>query len=145
VDGLVARDVKVGGAARELQLVLPRDTYVALVVAAGGRGDVGLPAADRLHRLRLADGLLTPAAGDDKVGGHVRPEEVHRDLREGHRRAALHEEDVPRVERRPEKLGNERGRLVVDLLVDLAAMAVLHDAHAGLVEVQELLSCSLES
>src|SRR5262249_18291204 len=42
------------------------------------------------------------------------------------------------------ELGEERQRLAVDRLVDLAAVRVLHDRHAAALEVEELVARALE-
>ena len=76
------------------------DADVALLLALAGpgrAGDVDVAVEEVRDRLRLGDRLLAPRAGHDVVRDRAVLEEVHRDLREQLRGAALEEEHLVRV------------------------------------------------
>src|SRR6185312_6813655 len=79
----------------------------------------------------------------DVVGRLPALQEVERHLRELLRRAPLQEDHVVRRRDR-EQLAQQRDRLAVHRLVLLAAVRVLHDAHAAPGKVEELALGPLE-
>ena len=129
-DRLVAADVRVGRVGVELQLVDARDAHEALALA----GPDHLRAADLL---RVRDRLLGPGARVDVVGGLALDHQVHRQHRELERGAAAEEQDLVRVRDR-EQLAEDVERLVVDRVVDLAAVAHLDERHPRVGVVDEL-------
>ncbi len=93
VDGVVAREVEVGGAVGVLARRFAGDVGVVLVCAAGGH--VNGRAPRRADDPGLSDGLRAPRAGVDVVAHATVRQKVERDLVELHRSAALEEEHVP--------------------------------------------------
>jgi hypothetical protein len=71
------------------------------------------------------------------VGRRSGGQEIHRQQRERHRRAPLHEENVV-VPGDAEELAQERDRLVVHRLVFFAPVRVLHHGNAGAGKVEHL-------
>ena len=93
--------------------------------------------------LRLGDGLLGPGAGLH-IAGHAVLHQVHGDHGELQRGAALDEEHlvvVGDVHQVPQVLLG----LVDDLLIDLGAVAHLHDAHPGAPVVHHLVPDLLQN
>jgi hypothetical protein len=137
VDGLVRGEVEVRGAWSGVHLRRERRADVALLLPfarPGGGGDVHVGVEQVRDGLGLGERLLAPRAGHDVVRDRALVEEVHRHLREHLRGAALEEEHLV-AGGDAEQLAQERDRLVVDLLVLLAAVAVLHHRHAAPGEV----------
>ena len=134
---LVRADVAVDRAGRPLELVVGRHA----------RGDVLLAVGHHVHgadHLRLLERLVRPRALVGVVGGLVLAEEIHRDHRELHRRAALDEADRPVVVQAAQLL--ERGdRLLMDGVVVLAAVGHLHHGHAAALVIDEFLLRILEN
>jgi len=123
-----------------------RQAHVLLLLALAHAGRARHPGPASQHGrgcLAFREGLLAPRARDDVLGRLPLLDEVHRDLREELGGASLHEEHLVAV-RDPEQLAQQGDGLVVDGFVLLAAMAVLHDGHAALREVQHLVARALQ-
>ena len=146
VYGLVRGDVQVGGRGIDLHLGGRRHAGVALLLAfsdADALDRHGGP-EQRRDKLRLAERLLAPGAGDEVLGGLPLLEEVHGHLGEQRGCPTLEKQDlVARGD--AEELPDEGDGLVVNPLVLLAAVAVLHHRHAAPREVEELFAGALQS
>ena len=106
-------------------------------------GDVDLCPAERRDLLALLERLVGPCSLLRVVGLAALREEIHRDHRELHRRAALDEAHGPVVAESAQLL--ERGdRLLVDRVVVLAAVGHLHHGHSAALVVDKVLLRVLE-
>ena len=128
-DRLVRRDVDVGS------LRVPR---IPVGQAQELRRFARAGDAHRAGRLRFLRGLLAPGARDDVVGTAAGGE-VHRDLREMQRRAALQEQDLVVVGD-----GHQRAQVALGFLGErdevLAAMADLHHGSACAAPLEHLVA-----
>jgi hypothetical protein len=130
LDRVVRRDVDVGGAWRERQLVLPRNPRVLVRFRRAGH-------CRRPHAPRLLDRLVGPRAGVDVVRCLTGAEQIHRDHRELEARAPLQHQD-------PVGLGNagqlaqvgDRG--LEQVLEGLRSVTDLHHRHADAWQGDEL-------
>ncbi len=87
----------------------------------------------------VADGLLAPCAGVHVAGRLAVGQQVHRNLGELQRGAALQEQDGELVGHRSQRTEVGQG-VHVDGVVGRRAVACLDDRHAGAVEVEELVT-----
>ena len=136
LDGVVGTIVQVGGVGVQGQLVLAGDIGPLAVLR--GAGHVGLAVL-----LGFLVGVVCEVAGADIVGLAGAADQVHGDHCKLHGCAALEEEHLVALGHAHELAELLLG-LVEDALVNLGAVAHLHDGHAGALVVGDLSACAVQ-